>query len=83
MDPLHPPARQEPPAVDTGLSWLRAQFEQSPYTALRGIVCEMSNERLTVRGSVPSFYLKQIAQTLAMKTVAPEQLESRIDVRSR
>jgi hypothetical protein len=34
-----------------------------------------------VRGTVPSYYLKQLAQSLAMKSVALGALESAIDVR--
>jgi hypothetical protein len=69
------------PVAECDLSWLQSQFQNSPYSPLRGIVCELSNGRLTIRGCVPSFYLKQLAHTLALKAVAPERLESRIEVR--
>lgn len=36
-------------------------FRESPYRDLRGLECDSSQGELTVRGRVPSFYLKQLA----------------------
>jgi osmotically-inducible protein OsmY len=37
------------------------------YSALRGIDCSYHNGVLTLRGQVPTFYMKQVAQELASK----------------
>ena len=63
------------------ISSLQQQYRDSPYASLRRLVCELSNDRVKVRGTVPSYYLKQLAQSLAMKSVALGALESAIDVR--
>lgn len=36
----------------------------SPYAALRAVACEFKDGILTLNGEVPTFYLKQIAQTM-------------------
>ena len=40
------------------------RFQSSPYVALRSIVCEFHEGVLVLRGQVPSYYLKQLAQEL-------------------
>ena len=40
------------------------RFQASPYYALRSIVCEFHEGVLVLRGQVPSYYLKQLAQEL-------------------
>lgn len=41
-----------------------AVLRESSYDALRRASCEVRNGVLTLRGQVPSFYVKQIAQTV-------------------
>jgi hypothetical protein len=41
-----------------------AELGACGYPALRGVRCEYADGVLTLRGSVPSFYLKQVAQCL-------------------
>ena len=36
-----------------------------PYSSLRKIECEFDHAVLTLRGTVPSFYIKQMAQAIA------------------
>ena len=61
---------------------LQRQFQRSPYHSLRRLTCAVAGGRIVVRGRVPCFYMKQLAQTLAAKTVGLEQIESRIEVDS-
>ncbi|MFO1022982.1 MAG: BON domain-containing protein [Planctomycetales bacterium] len=54
---------------------LQQAFEGSPYRELQNIEVEIFSQRLRLRGSVPCFYLKQLAQELALNH-APEYLVS-------
>ncbi len=45
---------------------VQAELRKSPYAAIRAVSCELSEGTLTLRGSVPSYYLKQVAQRLAL-----------------
>jgi hypothetical protein len=44
---------------------VEAQLRQSCYPAVRRVTCRLHDGVLTLRGRVSSYYLKQIAQTLA------------------
>ena len=46
-------------------SLIEDQLHQSTYLALRGIHCESHEGMVILRGHLPTFYLKQIAQTVA------------------
>jgi hypothetical protein len=50
--------------VESIASRLRASFSDSPYQELRCLACDCSDGELTIRGRVPSFYLKQLAVCL-------------------
>jgi len=59
---------------------LKQQLGTSPYWSIRHLVCQIDRDRITVQGTVSSFYLKQIAQSLAAKVVGVEYMCSEIDV---
>jgi hypothetical protein len=61
---------------------LKQQLGKSPYWSIRHLVCHIDSDLITVQGTVSSFYLKQIAQTLATKAIGAERLRSEIDVQS-
>lgn len=42
----------------------------SPYRCLRIVRCELENETIILRGTVTTFYLKQLAQEIARKSSA-------------
>ncbi len=46
----------------------------------RCVTCEYHEGVVILRGIVPSYYLKQIAQTVASKVPAIEQVDNRIEV---
>jgi BON domain len=48
---------------------VRAELRQSPYGAIRTVACQMNGGVLTLSGSVPSYYLKQVAQRLALNVL--------------
>jgi hypothetical protein len=61
-------------------SALKLELGTSPYWSIRHLVCQIDRDRITVQGTVSSFYLKQVAQTVATKVVGPECVCSEIDV---
>jgi hypothetical protein len=68
------------PLSSTGVSALQRQFRTSAYWSIRQIVCEIDREQIVLRGTVPSYYLKQVAQSLALKAIGVERVHSHIEV---
>ena len=52
------------------------------YLALKNISCEFRDGVLTLRGSLPSYYLKQVAQEAVVATEGVERVENHIEVAS-
>jgi osmotically-inducible protein OsmY len=50
------------------------------YLALKKISCEYGGGVLTLRGRLPSFYLKQMAQEAVSDTVGVERIDNQIEV---
>ena len=46
----------------------------------REIVCDYREGVLTLRGSVPSFYLKQVLQSILKDTPGVQRIDNRVDV---
>jgi len=59
---------------------LKQELCTSPYWSIRHLVCQIDRDRITVQGTVSSFYLKQIAQSLATKVIGIDCVHSEIDV---
>ena len=59
---------------------LRISFDQLGYQQLNNIECEVDGGVLILSGKLKSFYLKQIAQTVAMKIPGVESVQNRIEV---
>ena len=55
-------------------------LSQSSYAALRCVEVEIVGDSLILRGRVPTFYLKQVAQTLAGRELTSHRILNRIDV---
>lgn len=68
------------PAVTTDVERM---FQSAPYSALRSIRCQIDDQSLVLTGTVPSFYLKQLAQTQVALLVPSMRLENRIEVPER
>ncbi|MBL9123011.1 MAG: BON domain-containing protein [Planctomycetaceae bacterium] len=58
------------------------RLAQSPYFPVRGVWCDYHEGVLCLRGRVPSYYLKQIAQTIACQVEGVEECMNRIEVGS-
>ena len=53
--------------MKTGLTCeavIQSRFQRSPYLPLRKISCFFHDGVLSLRGRVPTYYLKQLAQTI-------------------
>jgi hypothetical protein len=60
---------------------VRRRLLGSPYWSLRQLDCDVEQGYVVVRGVVPSYYLKQVAQAVATQAVEKERLVSEITVR--
>ena len=66
----------EPPALGD----VEGRFRQSGYLALRDITCEVQGGVLSLRGRLSSFYLKQIAQAIAIEADGVRAVINEIEV---
>lgn len=66
--------------LSAGMSALQRQFRTSAYWSIRQLVCEIDSEQIVLRGTLPSYYLKQVAQSLAARVVGVERMHSDIEV---
>ncbi len=64
---------------------IQDRFRRSPYLPLRAIECRLDDGVLVLRGSVPTYYLKQLAQTIgrSLKGIRLVVNELRVDFPSR
>lgn len=65
---------------DAVLSEVRLRFERSPYQELHGVNCDFQKGVLTLRGRVPSCFLKQIAQSTVFSIECVELIDNRLEV---
>ena len=63
-----------------GANSLEQTLHSSPYRSVRQLVCNVERDRVVVRGTVSSYYLKQVAESLASKAVGLGRLECDIQV---
>jgi len=59
---------------------LRISFEQLGYQQLSNVDCEVEENVLVLTGELKSFYLKQVAQTVAMKIPGVASVRNLIEV---
>lgn len=57
-------------------------LQQSSIPALRKLVVEETDQNLVLTGTVPSFYLKQLAQETVMPHLDGRQLINHVQVKS-
>lgn len=56
------------------------RLENSGYSVLKRVQCRFDAGTLTLSGRVPSFYMKQVAQTLVMSLQSVQFVDNRLDV---
>lgn len=60
----------------------RQRLTKTGYPVLRNIDCSVSDDRIVLRGRVPSFYHKQLAQETVRRTSQEKQIVNHIEVAS-
>jgi hypothetical protein len=58
----------------------RAELRRSSYTELRDVDCDFSGGILTLSGRVPSFHLKQMAQTVVADVRGVMEIDNLLEV---
>ena len=56
-------------------------LRRSGYPSLRGTSCDFHEGVLTIRGRVPSYYMKQMAQVLTSQIAEVEVVDNRLVVK--
>jgi osmotically-inducible protein OsmY len=80
VEPCAPgPTAQRPGVGERAESRLR----RSAYRALQHISCGFGAGVLTLRGRLPSYYLKQVAQTVAATVEGVERIDNQIEIVAR
>jgi len=59
---------------------IEERFQHGPYLTLRGVHCDLHEGIAVLRGQVPTYYLKQVAQTLAAQVEGVTTIVNRITV---
>ncbi len=75
-------ATVEDPAAHTGdaAQTVVARLRRSDYPALRRVTCENRGDVLVLKGTVPTYHLKQIAQELAAHTCGVRAVKNEVHV---
>ena len=68
------------PPMELSVSRVQSQLRDSPYWPVRQLVCAIDRDRIVLRGTVPCYYLKQVAQSIALKAAGASQVESDVEV---
>jgi osmotically-inducible protein OsmY len=64
------------PHPDDPAHVVAARLRRSGHPYLRGVACEFSEGVLLLSGTVPTFYLKQVAQELACRTPGIDEVRN-------
>lgn len=69
------------PSADAAVeSEIQQLLDRSNYLAIRRVRCEFHDGRLILNGRVPTYYLKQVAQTIVRQVPAVRRIDNRVDV---
>ncbi len=74
------PTNQAPPRV---IEQAEGRLRRRPYRALHQVCCSYRDGVLTLRGRLPSYYLKQIAQTAVAGIEGVRRIDNQIEVAPR
>ena len=58
----------------------QATLRQSPYFELRAVSCDFSGGILTLRGHLPSYHLKQLAQATVAEVPGVVEVHNQVEV---
>ncbi len=57
-----------------------ARLRKAAYPEVRRLVCEFHEGMLCLRGRVPSYFLKQVAQTAVMEMDGVDEIHNQLEV---
>jgi osmotically-inducible protein OsmY len=77
---MPPPDRNSIYEKEAVLAEVRLRFHRSPYQELHDVKCEFHEGVLTLRGRVPSAFLKQIAQSIVFSMERVEAIDNRLEI---
>ena len=55
-------------------------LQESPYREIRSLTCSFDRRVLTISGELPSFHLRQVAQTAVQRIDGVERVDIQIEV---
>ena len=73
-------ATRDPAGQRAMAASIQSRLRESPYLALRRVVCEIRDGALLLRGRVPSYYMKQVAQSIAYCVENTLEIHNPLDV---
>lgn len=62
------------------VSWAEGLLRRTPYPVLRNVSCELREGRLILRGRLPSYFLKQMAQATLAHVAGSHRIVNAIEV---
>ena len=75
-----PYAPARPPRDREVLEWAESRLRRNPYVALKCIDCAYDQGVLTLHGCLPTYYLKQMAQTAVAGLPGVDRVVNQIEV---
>ncbi len=57
-----------------------SRLRRSPYPEVRRVACEFYEGMLRLRGRIPSYYLKQVAQTVVLGMIGVDEVDNQLEV---
>ena len=74
------PALIPPAEADSPAEFAERRLRGNPYLALKNVSCECRDGVLTLRGCLPSYYLKQVAQATVAQVAGVKDIRNEIEV---
>ena len=72
--------RSEPISEFALQSQVRAALQTAGYRPLAGLDCRLTNGSIVLTGRVPSYYLKQVAQTVVLRLATAWRVDNCVNV---
>ena len=60
--------------------WAEVRLHGNGYRVLKNIACDYRDGVLTLRGRLPSYYLKQVAQETVARIAGVQRIDNQIEV---
>lgn len=67
-------------SIDDVVEIARGRLRSSPYASLRSLICDLEGGGLVLRGRLPSFHHKQLAQETVRRLAGVRHIINEIEV---